>query len=251
MSRKTLKTKGFLVILILVITHTYVTSRGRKRMLYNYKEAIVLYGNDYNLKKAISEKQFFKIEKGIYSDEENNFTLVELILKKYSHAFLVKDSALYLIGFIKEEPQKIHVGTARNALRIKDKRVQQHFYNSLDISVLKEFAFFKVEHLLSCENIQKYVTENNNEIRLFNLKALFFDVLRNYKNYKKETLLEILEKFKTCSLFNDLNEEDVAYNLYRENIGSCIDLLDDDLYKLLEDVFSEVFHRKIFLDFDI
>ena len=82
-------------------------------------------------------------------------------------------------------------------------------------------------------------------------KRILEDAIKAAETKKKETLLEILEKFKTCSLFNDLNEEDVAYNLYRENIGSCIDLLDDDLYKLLEDVFSEVFHRKIFLDFDI
>ena len=44
-------------------------------MLYNYKEVISLFGNDYNLKKAILAKQIFKIEKGIYSDGENNFTV--------------------------------------------------------------------------------------------------------------------------------------------------------------------------------
>ena len=35
-------------------------------MLYDYKEVIAIYGNDYNLKKALSDKRIFKVEKGIY-----------------------------------------------------------------------------------------------------------------------------------------------------------------------------------------
>ena len=95
-------------------------------MLYNYNEAIELFGSDYYLKQALSKKSFFKVEKGIYSDKKDNYTIYEIVMKKYPHAFLVKDSALYHIGFIEDEPSKIHIGTARNALRIKDKRVQQH-----------------------------------------------------------------------------------------------------------------------------
>ena len=107
-------------------------------MLYDYKEVIAIYGNDYNLKKALSDKRIFKVEKGIYSDGKSNFNLIELIMKKYKHAFLVKESALYLLGFINEKPEKIHIGTARNALRIKDDRIQQHFYSNLDLSILSE-----------------------------------------------------------------------------------------------------------------
>ena len=36
-------------------------------MLYNYKEAIEIYGTDYKLKQAISDKKIFRIEKGIYN----------------------------------------------------------------------------------------------------------------------------------------------------------------------------------------
>lgn len=219
-------------------------------MLYNYKEAINLYGNDYNLKKAISNKDFFKIEKGIYSDGKDNFTLIELVLKKYSHAFLVQDSALHLIGFLNEEPEKIHLGTARNSLRIKDNRIQQHFYSNLDISVFSEYEWFKKEHFLSYENIKIYHSENNNEIRLFNLKALLYDVLRNYKSYRKENLIELLDKFKNCAYLYDFDEFGVDHNLRYENVISGIEFFDDDLYKALKDIFSEVWHRDFLRDYD-
>ena len=92
-------------------------------MLFNYKEVIKMLGTDYKLKMAISGKILYKIEKGIYSDKRKNFTLPELLLKKYSNAFLVKESALHYIGYIEKEPEKVHLGTPRNALRINDDRV--------------------------------------------------------------------------------------------------------------------------------
>lgn len=220
-------------------------------MLYNYKEVLDLFGNDYNLKKAILDKRIFKIEKGIYSDGKNNFTKIEIILKKYNQAFLVKDSALHLIGFIENEPAKIHIGTARNALRIKDDRIQQHFYSNLDIAILSESEWDKYSHLLSYENIKTHTTEHNNEIRLFNLKALFFDLVRNYKDYPKSTLFALLEKFKTCRYFHGLTEWELEENLQHENIVSDIEFLDADLYEKLEDVFSEVRSRELKIEFDL
>lgn len=220
-------------------------------MLYDYKEVLNLFGNDYKLKKAILDKRIFKIEKGIYSDGENNFTTMEIVLKKYNHAFLVKDTALHLIGFIENEPAKIHIGTARNALRIKDVRIQQHFYSNLDVAILSESEWHKHSHFLSYENIKIHTTENNNEIRLFNLKALFFDLVRNYKDYPKSTLFDLLEKFETCRYFHGLTRWELEENLQHEKIVGDIEFLDDDLYEKLKDIFSEVRAREFRIEFDL
>ena len=214
-------------------------------MLFSYEEIIKIYKTDYMLKKALKEKSIYKIEKGIYSDGKNNFTSIELVLKKYKDAFLVKDTALNLIGFIKDEPTRIHIGTARNALRIKDERVHQHFYGNLDNEILHESKWLGTEYRFLCSNnIKKYTTENGNEIRMFNLKALLFDVMRNYKKYTKEDLLYILDKFKNCSQFYDLDRWDFEYNLAYENVISEIEFLDNDIYEMLEDIFSEVDYRE-------
>lgn len=220
-------------------------------MLYNYAEVTRIYGNDYKLRKAILDGQVFKIENGIYSDGESNFTTIELILKKYPNSFLVKDSALHMLGFIDEKPPKIHVGTARNALRITDSRVQQHFYSNLDVSTLYEYEWATYAHILSYENVKRYQSENNNEIRLFNLKALLYDVLRNYRKYPKSVLIAILNKFKTCRYFYGINQWEVEENLRQENVVSDIEFLDKELYEAIKEIFDEVWSRDFNIKYDL
>lgn len=215
-------------------------------MLYNYNEAILLFGSNYKLQKAIENKKVYKVEKGIYSDGENNFTLIEVILKKYSNAFLVKDSALHFLGFTVTAPTKIHIGTPRNALRIIDDRIKQHFYSNLDITVLDEDDWFRVSHLLSYENIKSYTTDNGNEIRLFNPKALLYDLIRDRSDYSHEDLLDLLDKFEKCKYLYGFSKWELEYNLRREFIVCDIEFLDEDLYKKLENILDIVRQR----DFD-
>lgn len=204
-------------------------------MLYNYKEALQLYNTDYNIKKAIKNKEFYKIEAGIYSDKNNNYNIYELLLKKYPNAFLVKDSALHFIGFISEEPSVIHLGTCRNALRIKDKRVNQHFYSGFN----KKGYSYK---LLNSNHVKSFTTENENEIRLFDLNALLFDLIRERNKYSREALCELLNKFKDCSVFDDFDYGTFEDNLLMENKIDI--LLNDEIYELLYDIALESSDRR-------
>ena len=199
-------------------------------MLFDYKEMIEIYGTDYKLKRAISSKQVYRIESGIYSDGKDNFTKYELALKKYPTAFLVKNSALHHIGFIQVEPDTIHLGTARNALRIHDKRIQQHFYSEL-VNAGKRSSL-----------IHKYESVNNNEIRFLNLSLLFRDLIRDRAQYERETLLAILQKFRDCQYFADSNLDECDF---------LIKLLpDDELFDIVEAVCREARVRKWLLDFE-
>lgn len=184
-------------------------------MLYNYNEIIKLYKNDYNLLNALKSKKIFKIERGIYSDQKNNYNMYELLLKKYPKSFLVKDSALFYINFLSEEPPIVHLGTARNALRINDKRVKQHFYKNLDNIFIKNSD---VEHILSSLNISSYITENGNEIRILNINALLYDLIRNKSKIENKKFNEIINKFKNCSLLDNFDSRIIEYNLDFEQI---------------------------------
>lgn len=218
-------------------------------MLLNYKEAIEKYGTDYKLQKAIKRKELYKIEKGIYSDRANNFTLYELLLKKYPNAVLVKDSAFHFIKFSTNVPEKVHLGTARNALRITDKRVQQHFYKDLNNITTEannnaddldeddiDLFFSNSKFEISYENIQKYITDNNNEVRLFNLKNLLFDLLRERNKYDRAVLFELLAKFRDCNIVIGVDRfsfEDEFFNI----------IYDEELYDILEDIAEKDYDR--------
>jgi len=203
-------------------------------MLFNYKEVIKMLGTDYKLKMAISGKILYKIEKGIYSDKRKNFTLPELLLKKYSNAFLVKESALHYIGFIEKEPEKVHLGTPRNALRINDDRVVQHFYSDFNMSEFEDGLFEGIEHILSIKNLHRSFSPNHNEIRLFNFKAMLYDYIRECDLQPFDEVKEVLDKFAVCQYFTDFDIDDFDMNLYRERISleskirKYIRLIDDN-----------------------
>lgn len=209
-------------------------------MLYNYNEAIKLYGTDYKLKKAVIEESIYKIEKGIYSDKKDNYDIYELILKKYPNAFFVKDSALYFFGIIKEKPKKFHLGTNRNALRIRDDRIIQHFYSDLD----EKYSDW-LERILCSDNIIKYTTENGNEYRIFNPQAVLYDLIRDKKNYKEETFNSIMLAFKKFRYLNEVDETDFCMNFYHENIE-----IDKTTRDLLDEVILSVHDREFEKWFD-
>ena len=213
-------------------------------MLYNYREAIEIYGTDYKLKKAIAGGKIYRIERGIYSDKKDNFTKYELVLKKYPAAFLVKNSALYHIGFLEVEPDVIHLGTARNALRIRDKGIKQHFYGTIDKTREVPRYLYKINDVLSRKNIHTYTSkENANEIRLFNLSALFADILRDRSTYSRERLIELLGKFRDCKYFCDKN---LYFYWDSESFQFDFELVD-----LIEEACSEARFRKRLQDWDI
>ena len=213
-------------------------------MLYNYREALEIYGTDYKLKQALSQRKIFRIESGIYSDGKDNFTKYELVLKKYPSAFLVKNSALYHIGFIESEPDVIHLGTARNSLRIRDERIKQHFYSTLDHSQEDRLYLYKANEALRHENIHTYISkDNSNRIRIFNLSALFADLLRDRNLYPRQQLIELLEKFRDCKYFCD---EHLDFGLSLESA-----MADYELLELIEEACSEARLRKWKQDWDI
>lgn len=150
-------------------------------MLFNYKEVLKMYKNDYQINKAIAKHKIYKIEKGIYSNN-HNYNQYEIVVKKYPAAVLIGQTALYLKGYISKEPSKIFLATKRNALRIKDNRIQQEFYSKLEEMANNYFDAIK--------------TENDMFLPTFTDEILLVDLLRKKENYPKDIFEEALNNFK-------------------------------------------------------
>ncbi len=95
-------------------------------MVYNYKEVIEIYGNDYNLKKALRKNEIFKLDKGIYSSKKIVSPLV-IYSKKYPYSVITMDSAFYYYNLTDVIPNKVYLATDRNTDKINDEKVVQTF----------------------------------------------------------------------------------------------------------------------------
>lgn len=98
-------------------------------MIYTYKELKEKLGSDYQIKKAIKEGNFYKLDSGIYSDKKNNHYL-DIFVKKYPNAIISGDSAYYYHNLTDVIPNKIYMTTDRTSGRFDDEHIVQSYSTS-------------------------------------------------------------------------------------------------------------------------
>ena len=96
-------------------------------MILLYKNLIEQYKSDYEIKKLIKEGKLFKVEKGIYSDN-NNVNYLEILTKKYPNAVFTMDSAFYYHNLTDVIPDKEHLALRRYSTKINDDRIKVIYY---------------------------------------------------------------------------------------------------------------------------
>ena len=150
-------------------------------MLYFHKELKEKLKSDYQIQKAVSNKEYFKIENGLYSDIEFVNPL-EIICKKYPDAVFTSDSAYYYYDLTDVIPDYFYLATKRTNTRINDKNVKQIFIpNDL-------FEFGKTQ--IEIENIRISIyDEERMLVELIRKKNIIpFDYYKEIiSNYRKRT----------------------------------------------------------------
>ena len=165
-------------------------------MIYNFKEIKEKYKSSYKIKKAINEGKIFKIDKNIYSDEEN-VNYLEVISKKYPTAIFTMDSAFYFHNLTDVIPPKISLAIPRNASRIKDKKINQI------LVIDRLFAIGKSEMIIEGTIINIYDKErmlielirNKNHIAFDYYKEIISNYRRNIHKLDMSKLEEYIEAF--------------------------------------------------------
>ncbi len=131
-----------------------------KKMLYTRKEISKKYNSTYQLNKALKNKKIFKIQNGIYSDEEYVNPLA-VITKKYPNAIFTMDSAFYYWNLTDVIPDKFCLATKRVNVRYKDEDIKQYFISE-DL-----FEFGKTT--LNIENV---------EINIYDRERMLVELVR-------------------------------------------------------------------------
>ena len=175
-------------------------------MLYFHKELIKKLKSDYQIQKAVSNKKYYKIEKGLYSDKEFVNPL-EIILKKYPNAIFTSDSAYYYYDLTDVIPDYFYLATKRTDSRINDKNVKQIFIpNEL-------FDFGKTQ--IEIENII---------INIYNEERMLVELIRKKNimpfDYYKELITSYRKKSDKLDIYK-IQE----YISYYKNESSLYDTL--------------------------
>ena len=175
-------------------------------MLYFHKELIKKLKSDYQIQKAVSNKKYYKIKKGLYSDKEFVNPL-EIILKKYPNAIFTSDSAYYYYDLTDVIPDYFYLATKRTDSRINDKNVKQIFIpNEL-------FDFGKTQ--IEMENII---------INIYNEERMLVELIRKKNimpfDYYKELITSYRKKSDKLDIYK-IQE----YISYYKNESTLIDTL--------------------------
>lgn len=170
-------------------------------MLYSYEQSIEMFGSDRKLKQALKEKRFFKIEEGIYSNNEYEPELA-IISKKYPNAIFTLNSAFYYHGLTDVIPNLYYLATSKEITKIRDKRVKQKFENSNELNLGAIRMFY-----------------NTTEIRIYNKERMLVELIRNKNNLPFDYYKEVLINYRKIIHKLDIQSiQDYAYCLPKSNM---------------------------------
>ncbi len=88
-------------------------------LVFSYNELRKQYKSNDKIKQMILDKKIFKIEKGIYSDN-NNVNYLEVLIKKYPNAIFAMDSAFYYHNLTDVIPEREWLVLRRNSTKIRN-----------------------------------------------------------------------------------------------------------------------------------
>lgn len=169
-------------------------------MLYNYNEVLIKYNSDYKIKKAVKNKEIFKIAKGLYSDKKNIHYL-KIISKKYPYAIIADHSAYYYHNLTDVIPKQIVVCTDRHSTRIKNTQIKQiqmkdELYNLGKTSIEYEGTIINI---YDKERLLIDLARNKNKIGY----DLYKEIITNYRNISDSLDIRKIEEYLSCFVNSD------------------------------------------------
>lgn len=180
-------------------------------MLYNYSEIKNKYKTTYQIRKAISNKEIYKIEKGIYSDNPEVHHLA-VLMKKYPYAVITGESAYYYYNFTDIIPSKIYLATRGSNTRIHDKDIKQ---------IRMTDSLYKLGRN---QLIYEGVT-----INIYDKERLLIDLARNKNKIGYDLYKEIIANYRKIA--DKLNVSKIEeYLQYFPNNDKIFGILQDEVF---------------------
>ena len=189
-------------------------------MVLTYKELIDLFGNDYQIKKQIEEKNIIKLEEGYYTP--GDYSPFELLVKKYPNSVFSFLTALYFHGLIKEIPETFYITSKKESTRAKESYVHQFFVNDKNL--------FEYVDVISIDGVQLMVyskektlislIKNRNKMSPFVYNEAIHSYRKIVSSLNMHTLHVLLNREKNKEAFKKILAAEILWIL--ETLGLII-----------------------------
>lgn len=179
-------------------------------MLYNHSEIKNKYKSTYQIRKALENKEIFKIEKGIYSDVPSVHYL-SIINKKYPYAVITSFSAYYYHNLTDVIPDKIYLSTNRSnrmiySNKIKQIRMKDELYN-LGITQI-EYEGIKI-NIYDKERMLIELAKNKNQIGYDLYKEIISNYRKQVNSLDTQKIEEYLQYFVNSDKIFEIIQDEV------------------------------------------
>lgn len=148
-------------------------------MVATYRECIGKCGGRYRLERMVREGGLYKVCPGIYSDKPE-WSDVEVALARYPRAVVTMQSAYSYYELTDSTPDAIHLATDRDAAKIGDPRIVQHFMPKGTMGI----------GVASCKFLDEEV------VRIFDRERLLVETARNKTKLPYDLYKEVIGAFR-------------------------------------------------------
>ena len=146
--------------------------------LLSRQDCLARFGSDYFIKQQVASGRLFRLEHGIFS-EQRYVPENAIICHRYSGGVITLLSAFYHYGLTDVIPEVCDLATDRNAAKIRDSRVRQHFQPG---AILYEGAVEDQDHGFA--------------IRIYSRERLLIELLRCKTTLSFELYKEVLQNYR-------------------------------------------------------
>ena len=170
-------------------------------MLYNHNEIKKKYKSDYQIKKAISAGELYKLDKGVYSNKDIINPLV-IFSKKYPSAIATMDTAFYYYDLTDVIPHSIFLATPSNYRKIDNEAITQIYVPN---EVLNQG---KVEVEISGEKVNMYDKER-----------LLVELIRKRNQIPFDYYKELISNYRRIANDLDMYKIEEYLSLYKNDVN--------------------------------
>ena len=172
-------------------------------MVYYYKELVENGLSRYQIERRVTDKKLYKIETGIYSDEEFPSELA-VIAKKYPKAILTLNSAFFYYGLTDKIPDYYYLATDKKARKIgmiTDTNYNYVIHEKSETTTMNE-RVFDILNVMKKVNKDIDKKEFYKELEFLNIRTLFRYTLQQKNQNDKKLANKFIDE-----VFTFLNSE--------------------------------------------